>query len=84
MASPKGVTGQRHVIVLQPIGDFTRDELAVLGQLRAFTSAYFQLPVRVAKLFAAPTAPERSAARDDVVPLRSRKSNSAAQAASVK
>ena len=24
MASPKGVTGQRHVIVLQPIGDFTR------------------------------------------------------------
>ena len=46
---PKGVTAQRHVIVLQPIGDFTRDELAVLGQLRAFTSAYFQLPVRVAK-----------------------------------
>ena len=40
---------QRHVIVLQPIGEFTKDELAVLGQLRAFTSAYFQLPVRVPK-----------------------------------
>jgi archaemetzincin len=46
---PKGLTEQRHVIVLQPIGEFTRDELALLNQLRAFTSAYFQLPARVAK-----------------------------------
>jgi len=46
---PKGLTNQRHVIVLQPIGEFSKDELAVLSQLQAFTSAYFQLPTRVAK-----------------------------------
>jgi archaemetzincin len=47
--APKGLTDQRHVIVLQPIGDFTKEELAVLTQLREFTSAYFQLPARVSK-----------------------------------
>jgi archaemetzincin len=46
---PKGVTGKRTVIVLQPIGPFTADELAVLDKLREYTSAFFQLDVRVEK-----------------------------------
>jgi archaemetzincin len=44
---PTGVTSHRRVIVLQPLGHFERDELAVLESLRQFTSAYFQLPVRI-------------------------------------
>jgi archaemetzincin len=46
---PKGLTDKRHVIVLQPIGEFTAEERAVLEKLREFTSAYFQLPARVTK-----------------------------------
>jgi archaemetzincin len=46
---PKGLTSQRTVIVLQPIGRFSADELAVLERLREFASAYFQLRVRVEK-----------------------------------
>jgi archaemetzincin len=46
---PQGVVGKRRIIVLQPIGGFTKDELAVLEKLREFTSAYFQLRVRVEK-----------------------------------
>jgi len=45
--NPTGVSARRRVIVLQPLGHFDRDELAVLERLRQFTSVYFQLPVRV-------------------------------------
>jgi archaemetzincin len=44
---PTGLTRQRRVIVLQPVGEFSRDELAFLGKLRDFATAYFQLPVRI-------------------------------------
>lgn len=46
---PKGLTDKRTVIVLQPIGPFRSDELALLEKLRVFTSAFFQLRVRVEK-----------------------------------
>jgi archaemetzincin len=46
---PKGLGGRRSVIVLQPIGPFSREELAALDQLKDFTSAFFQLRVRVEK-----------------------------------
>jgi archaemetzincin len=45
---PMGLTDKRHVIVLQPIGEFTAEERTVLEKLGEFTSAYFQLPARVA------------------------------------
>jgi archaemetzincin len=51
---PKGLTARRQVIVLQPIGGFTQDELAVFEQLREFTSAFFQLRVRIEKPIALP------------------------------
>lgn len=47
--APRGLTAKRTVIVLQPIGPFSRDEVEVLGRLAEFTSAYFQLRVRVEK-----------------------------------
>jgi archaemetzincin len=47
--APKGLTSKRNVIVLQPIGPFSPDELAVLETLREFASAFFQLRVRVEK-----------------------------------
>lgn len=46
---PKGLTDKRNVIVLQPIGSFSREQLAVLEKLRAYTAAFFQLRVRVEK-----------------------------------
>jgi len=52
--SPKGLTDKRSVIVLQPIGPFNQEELAVLEKLREFTSAFFQLRVRVEKPVALP------------------------------
>jgi archaemetzincin len=63
---PKGLTAQRHVIVLQPVGDFTRDDLAVLDKLRAFTSAFFQLPVRVARHVPLPNRGYRQRRTDDL------------------
>ena len=51
---PKGLTDKRHTIVLQPIGEFSTEEHAALEKLREFTSAYFQLPARVAKPVALP------------------------------
>jgi archaemetzincin len=58
--SPKGLTGKRTTIVLQPIGPFSKDELAVLEKLREFTSAFFQLRVRVEKPVPLPDHGKRS------------------------
>jgi len=46
---PKGLTDKRNTIVLQPIGQFSREESEVLEKLREFTSAFFQLRTRVEK-----------------------------------
>lgn len=58
--SPKGLTGRRNIIVLQPIGPFGKDELSVLDKLREFTSAFFQLRVRIEKPVPLPDHGKRS------------------------
>lgn len=57
---PMGLTARRTVIVLQPIGPFTKGELAVLGRLREFAGAFFQLPVRVEKPIPLPDQGKRT------------------------
>jgi archaemetzincin len=47
--APQSVTASRHTIVLQPIGSFSKQELAVMEELREFAAAFFQLRVRVEK-----------------------------------
>jgi len=46
--APQSVTASRHTIVLQPIGSFGKEGLAVMEKLREFAAAFFQLRVRVA------------------------------------
>lgn len=46
--NPTRLTEERKVIVIQPLGPFTARELEMLQQLTAMTSAFFQLPVRLA------------------------------------
>jgi archaemetzincin len=60
---PMGLTARRTVIVLQPIGPFTKDERAVLDKLREFASAFFQLRVRVEKPIPLPDQGKRTRLR---------------------
>lgn len=44
---PMRPTSQRRTIVLQPIGEMTTEQQALLAQLKEYCEAFFQLPVRI-------------------------------------
>jgi archaemetzincin len=47
-SDPPRVTTERRVLVMQPLGEFTEDEGALMRTAARFASLYFQLPVRIA------------------------------------
>jgi len=57
-------TAERRTIVLQPLGDFTKEQRAVLATLQHATTLYFGLPVEIAKTAPLPTRGRRVRPRD--------------------
>jgi len=46
-SNPPRARGDRKILVLQPLGPFTREEKAVVKKAAAFARLYFQCPVRI-------------------------------------
>jgi archaemetzincin len=57
---PTGPRGERRVIVLQPLGAFTRSEMHEFARLAQYTEAFFCQPVRIAAPAALPRKGQRS------------------------
>jgi archaemetzincin len=53
-------TAERRVIVLQPLGTFSREDDALVETLRAYLEAFFQLETRVAPVMALPALGKRA------------------------
>jgi archaemetzincin len=56
---PTGVIGDRKVIVLQPLGSFTKEQLTGLLLLADYAEAFFYQPVRVGRVTALPKRGQR-------------------------
>ncbi len=57
------VTTKRRAIVLQPLGDFSDDQNALLVALQEYAQAYFQMTTRIAKPMNLPNPTKSSMAR---------------------
>jgi archaemetzincin len=57
---PTGTRGERHVIVLQPLGAFTAQDLKDLKRLATYTEAFFYQPVRIAPVASLPRKGQRT------------------------
>ncbi len=57
---PTGPRGERRVIVLQPLGAFTKSEMRELARLAEYTEAFFYQPVRIAASAALPRKGQRN------------------------
>jgi archaemetzincin len=56
--APPLPTGDRRTLVIQPIGDFSPEQKKLVGQLREYAEAFFQVPARVAPAIDLPSNSE--------------------------
>ena len=68
--SKSQLNSRRRMIVLQPLGVFSDEQRLLLGSLKEYTQAYFQIPTRIAKAMKLPDPSKSTLAK--MIPLDQR------------